>query len=133
MFKLGDRFQVVGNLVNNSDIEGQIATIIGMHSKTCFRVRFESGNICENWYEQGDMRLIEEKSKSMSSLKQKFAIAFKGEPEKSFIKAEIMNVDESLTDDGESLLLAFLLKKFGAEFKTEVVDVILAEDEKTTK
>ncbi len=64
------------------------------------------------------------------NLKEKFAIAFKGEPEKSFIKAGVMNTDESLTADGQALFLAFLLKKQGSEFKTEVVDPILEEEAK---
>lgn len=76
-------------------------------------------------------KLIRKAGNSISNmtLREKFALAFKGEPEKSFIKAGVMNSDESLTSDGQSLFLAFLLKKHGADFKKEVIDPILAEEE----
>jgi hypothetical protein len=61
------------------------------------------------------------------SLVQKMALVFKGEPEKSFIKAGVMNPDETLTEEGEKVFLAYLLKQNGADFKTKVVDPILAE------
>lgn len=64
------------------------------------------------------------------NLAEKFALVFKGEPEKSFIKAGIMNSDESLTSDGQSLFLSYLLKKNEDDFKTIVVDPILAESDK---
>ena len=69
-------------------------------------------------------------TKMTMTLKDKFALVFKGEPEKSLIKAGIMNADESLTNEGRELWTAFLVKKFGNEFKKEVVDPILAEEEK---
>lgn len=61
------------------------------------------------------------------NLKEKFALAFKGEPEKSFIKAGVMNIDETLTSDGQAIFLAYLLKKNGDDFKATVIDPILAE------
>ncbi len=70
------------------------------------------------------------KNYSNMNLKDKFAIAFKGEPQKSFIKAGVMNPDESLTSDGKELFMAYLLQKNGDDFKTTVVDPILAEDAK---
>lgn len=66
------------------------------------------------------------------NLVEKFALAFKTEPEKSFIKAGIMNPDSSMTDDGKELFMTYLLKKNGGDFKTTVVDPILAEDAKQT-
>lgn len=76
-----------------------------------------------------DYKVLSYKISTMD-LKEKVALAFKSEPEKSFIKAGVMNADESLTQDGKDVLLSFLLKKYGKEFKKEVVDVILAEDTK---
>ena len=64
------------------------------------------------------------------NLKQKFALVFKGEPERSFIKAGVMNTDESLTSDGIELVMRFVLSKFKDDFKKEIVDPILAEDNK---
>ncbi len=70
-----------------------------------------------------------ESNQSNMNLSEKFALVFKGEPEKSFIKAGVMNADESLTTDGQKLFMAYLLKKNGDDFKTTVVDPILAEEE----
>lgn len=78
-----------------------------------------------------DWSLIKSNSNAMTSLKEKFALAFKGEPEKSFIKAGVMNTDESLTTDGKEIFLAYLLKKNGDDFKTTVIDPILAADAAT--
>lgn len=64
---------------------------------------------------------------NMLNIKEKMALIFKGEPEKSFIKAGVMNVDETLTSDGEDIFMAWLLKKNGDDFKKEVVDPILAD------
>lgn len=67
------------------------------------------------------------------NLKEKFITAFLSEPEKSFRKAGITNGDGILTDEGQEVFLTYLLKKEGATFKTEVVDVLLAEEEKCSK
>lgn len=84
----------------------------------------EVGNKCECKYEW----ILVDKSYGNMNLKEKFALVFKGEPEKSFIKAAVMNSDESLTSDGQSLFLSYLLKKNGDDFKTTVIDPILAEE-----
>lgn len=78
-----------------------------------------------------EWQLVEDNNNNksiMESLKEKVALVFKGEPEKSFIKAGVMNPDETLTSDGQSVFLAWLLKENSTKFKTDVVDVILAED-----
>lgn len=63
------------------------------------------------------------------TLKERFQMLTKGEPEKSFIKAGIMDMSGSLTADGRELWTQWLVKKFGDDFKKEVVDPILAEEE----
>lgn len=65
------------------------------------------------------------------NLIEKAKLAFKGEPEKSFIKVGVMESDESLTEEGQELFLTYLLKKHGDDFKTTVVDPILKEAEGT--
>lgn len=67
------------------------------------------------------------------SLKEKFATAFKSEPEKTFRKAEITNGDDFLTEDGQNIFLSWLLKKHGEEFKKEVVDKLTKSDKKCNK
>lgn len=65
------------------------------------------------------------------TLMDKFAMLMKGEPEKSLFKAGITNKDYTLTEEGHEVFMQWLLKKFGADFKTEVVDKLLeAEKEK---
>lgn len=84
------------------------------------------GRMFADWgYDTG----ITTKPTIMASLTEKFALAFKGEPEKSFIKAGVMNQNETLTTEGQAVFMAWLLKANGAAFKKEVVDPILAEEE----
>ncbi len=52
------------------------------------------------------------------------------EPNKTFVKAGVMNEDLSLTSEGKELFIQFMFDKHATEFKTDVVDAILAEQEK---
>ena len=72
------------------------------------------------------------KSKHMEiqSLKEKFVNLFLTEPEKTFRKAGITNGDGLLTQNGGEIFSVWLLKKFGDEFKTAVVDELVKEQEK---
>lgn len=63
----------------------------------------------------------------MSQLTEKFILAITSEPEKSFRKAGITNGDGLLTEEGTAIFLAYLLNKNADDFKTTVVDPILAE------
>lgn len=67
------------------------------------------------------------KKNIMSSIKEKFVLAFLGEPERSFRKTEITNGDGFLTAEGQGVFLAWLLKKNGVDFKKEVVDDLLKD------
>lgn len=67
------------------------------------------------------------KNKIMSLI-EKVKLALKGEPEKSFNKAGITDSNDMLTSEGKDVLLNWLLMKHGTEFKTDVVDPILAEE-----
>lgn len=66
---------------------------------------------------------------------EKAVIAFKSEPEKSFIKAGIIDSSGMPTTDGIKLVVGFLLKDkdFAPKFKTDMVDAILAEVETENK
>lgn len=69
-------------------------------------------------------------SNFMASIKEKFNLLFVSEPEKTFLKAGIIaTTDSSLTEDGKSIFLSWLLKKHGTEFKKEIVDEIIKEEE----
>ena len=69
----------------------------------------------------------------MSSLKEKFALAFKKEPQKSFFKAGITDKEDSLTEDGKAIFIEYLFKKNEVEFKKDVVDPILEEEKDNKK
>lgn len=75
-----------------------------------------------------DFELINDNKTNMSLL-ETFKLAFKAEPQKSFTKAGITNSDDTLTSEGKDIFLAWSLKTNGAQFKTEVVDVLLADQE----
>src|SRR4051812_1565225 len=64
-------------------------------------------------------------NKTMSIIN-KAKLAFKGEPEKSFIKAGVIDSSENLTAEGQTVFLNWLLKKHGLDFKKEVIDPIMA-------
>lgn len=64
----------------------------------------------------------------MSTVKERFALLLKSEPEKTFRKAGITNGDDILTEEGRDIFLSWLLQKHGEEFKKEVVDKIIKEE-----
>lgn len=126
-YEIGDR--ILCNGYDGYIGKGTICEIRGPNDVVF--IRDDSGNRWSCGNAGVYIRKIQKPNKSiMSSLKEKMALVFKGEPQKSFIKAGVMNVDETLTADGQQIFLAWLVKKNGDAFKTEVVDPILAEEEK---
>lgn len=67
-------------------------------------------------------------NKKNMNITEKFLLAFKKEPEKSFRKAGITNGDDLLTDEGQQVFLSWLLQKHGSDFKSEVVDGLLESE-----
>lgn len=63
---------------------------------------------------------------------EKIKLALKSEPEKSFIKAGIMDENENLTNDGRKVLETILVEKNKVELK-EKVDMILVEEKEEEK
>lgn len=61
------------------------------------------------------------------NITEKFKLFITPEPKKSFRKAHITNGDDFLTDEGQRVFLVWLLNKHADEFKTDIVDGILAE------
>jgi len=62
------------------------------------------------------------------SLKEEFLISLKKEPEKSFRKAGIIDSNDLITEEGQEIFLTWLLQKNGDEFKKEIVDKIIKEE-----
>ena len=149
MFKVGDRVRFIGKqsgdsipnwathitsryikhgsvtLGKNYDID--LAKVVGLLNDYIF-VEYEDkdfNKVCLA-FESNCLELIESSDSKgvIMSLKEKFALAFKSEPEKSFRQAGITNGDDLLTDEGQSIFLSWLLKKNGDDFKKEVVDLL---------
>lgn len=119
-FKIGDK--VIGNekalgkyTVTTKGFTGRVTNI------TPFKV--EGFGVDEDCFD-----LIKNNNNNNMTTLEKFALVFKSEPEKSFRKAGITNGDDLFTDEGQKIFLSWLLKKYGGDFKTEVVDPILAEE-----
>lgn len=75
---------------------------------------------------------IDNEKKSMN-IKEQFVLALTPEPQRTFRKTGITNGDNILTDDGVKIFLTWLLTQNQDKFKTEVVDGLLAEQEKEKK
>lgn len=123
--KIGDKV-IPTNGGSHNGQEGTITAVYKCDQKA-WTIRFKDGST-ESYYEY-NLQL----TKNTMNIKEKFTLAFKGEPEKSFRKAGITNGDDFLTEDGQQVFLGFLLKKFGADFKTEIVDGILKDLEEEKK
>lgn len=83
-----------------------------------------------NYYNAEDDFELLESIKTPMNLKEKFITAFLSEPEKTFRKEGITNGDGFLTSDGTQLFLSYLLQKFGADFKKDVVDLLVEKKDK---
>ena len=73
-------------------------------------------------------KLETKENKAMGTLKSIWKSINRSEPEKTYIKAGILNDNEEFTDEGKVLFLEYLLGK-NPEFK-EVAEQIVAEKEK---
>lgn len=142
-FKVGDKVRVAANTNGgHNEFEGEIMEISnGYHYVHNNDVCGSNGDIYPSKYKYswavrdsqiGGFTLLETKTNKMDILK-KLALTLKGEPEKSFIKAEITSSDDLLTDEGQKIFLSWLLKKQGTDFKKEGVDVLLADKEEEAK
>lgn len=125
-FKVGDRIKRVhgGDDARYDMCRGNVYTF-----------RRDDGsniNVSENSgsWDPCNFELVTNSNKTiMSSLKEKFVSAFLTEPEKTYRKVGITNGDGVITPEGQELFLTWLLKQ-NPTFKTEVVDIIAAEQEK---
>lgn len=80
-------------------------------------------------YNFTDLIIYQIKPTLMSNLVQKVKELFQSEPDKTFMKAGIKDANGVLTAEGQTVFLAYLLdNKFAADFKTDVVDKLLAAE-----
>lgn len=121
-FKPGDKVKVIANSSNHDQAIGSEVAVLKDRDSVSFNYR-------DNWY-MNDCDAVLINNKINMNIIEKFALAFKSEPEKTFRKAGITNGDDLFTDDGQKVFLSWLLKKHGEDFKKEVVDEILKEEKK---
>ena len=128
-FKIGDRVAYIKDGVAYIK-DGVISQTHGLEFSGT-TVSGVTSSISNGYYNNcANLLLITNQETKSMNLTEKFALAFKGEPEKSFIKAGVMKSDETLTEDGKQLFMTYLLRQHGDDFKKTVVDPILAEEEK---
>lgn len=120
IFKIGDRVRVVRGSTNEHGYEFTVKII------TENNIYYpERGN---GDYER-NLELVESKKSFMATLKSIWRNLNASEPEKSFRKAGIVNDSGELTSEGYEIFSSYLLKRFGDDFKKEVVDGIIHEME----
>lgn len=85
------------------------------------------------WHYMEDHFELVDSNKNNMNIKEKFVTAFLSEPEKTFRKAGVTNGDGFLTEDGQKIFFAWLLKKNGGDFKKEVVDELVKESQESEK
>lgn len=124
-FKKGDRVRCHynGNGTNGYVGSEGIILSVGQTSNSTYPYEVDFSRAL---FGDHELELVKKYKKVMTPI-EKFALAFKSEPEKTFIKAGIMDTKGNLTSDGREIWTQWLVKKFGDDFKTEVVDKIMAE------
>ena len=134
-FKLGDKVILREDseyygMDGSSQLCGE-GEIIQIHSDS-YSVEWKyKDDWCRNSYQAHDLKLTNNLTKTNMNLMQKFILAMKDEPEKTFIKQGIMTEDGVLTDDGKDLYLNWLFQQDAEDFNTQVVDLILDDEEFT--
>lgn len=135
-FNVGDKVKRIRGGSNSGLDIGDIGTVESHNGPNATYVLSSLGR--RGSHDNVNLQLVESFSiknnnKNMVNIKDSFTLAFKAEPEKSFRKVGVTNGDDFLTEDGQKIFLSWLLKKNGADFKTEVVDGLLADMEKDSK
>lgn len=120
-FKEGDRIRAIADCQGNDLEKGKEYTLV-MNGGLC-----AGGCNCEDKWE-----LINNNFNDMSIIS-KFKLSNKPEPEKSFIKKGVMNMDGTLTTEGKELYETWQFEKNKEAFNTEVVSKIEIEQTETKK
>lgn len=130
-YKIGDKVRCVYNDNGSGRFIGKIGriTYVGDSSSHPYAIDFAPGYS----FGKNEIELYDKKTNNMN-ITSKLAIIFKGEPQKSFIKAGIIDTSEIPTDDGIKLLVAYIIKNdlagIATGFKKDVVDPINDENNK---
>lgn len=120
-FKVGDKVMCVEG-TGTSEVEFGMTFIVSS-SEPLYVAGIRPGyRLSDDWFE-----LIKNNNTNML---EKFKITFTSEPFKTFRKVGITNGDDLLTEDGTKLFLGWMLKKHGEEFKKEVADLLVEDNNK---
>lgn len=129
-FKIGDRV----NCINVDRWSGQGTVDEINRDGSVSRIKRDKNEglwwTCTDSYHKGITKI---KSITNMTISEKMLLVFKGEPQKSFIKAGVLESSEIPTDEGVKLIVAYMLKNdaaFSVAFLKDVVTPILAEDKK---
>jgi hypothetical protein len=122
-FKIGDEVEVVWDDKGDSKYIGSVSKIESIIEDYSYPYKLE---MFAARFKKEELKLT---NKNMN-IKEQFTLAMTPEPQKSFRKVGITNGDNILTEDGMKIYLSWKLMKDADAFKKEVVDDMLAEQEK---
>lgn len=129
-FNVGDRVRRVSGGRNEGMDEGCEGTVVRFEEGNLY-IKEYGGNNNNHHHDPKYFILVASGNSTIMNLREKFVLAFIKEPNRSFRKAGITNGDDILTEEGSRVFQSWLLhNKYAEEFKKEVVDVILVEEEK---
>lgn len=126
--KQGDKFRITDNTNGHGFGLGTIVEVIRLYTGgDRGDVAFEAKG---GWIVRLKDCEVINSSTNMSSLTliEKIRLASKSEPEKSFIKAGVTNMDGTFTDQGKVAFFEYLLQANKDDFNTKVVQPILVTD-----
>lgn len=130
-FTIGDKVRGVNRSIG-CGCDGHEYLIITDTSGNCYKydgydLNGQRFNCCSNCFKDNNLEYYKTNKKINMNLKETFSHIFLKEPEKSFRKAGVTDSDGTLTTEGQSIFLSWLLKENGDAFKTEVIDPVLLE------
>lgn len=120
-FKIGDQVNIIRVNSRATHPEGVFELTKFCLPSDSFGTTMCGDGFSISWYK---FELINNKT---MNIKEKFVTVFLSEPEKSFRKTGITNGDGLLTEDGKTVFLSYLLKKYGDDFKATIVDELLKQ------
>lgn len=126
-FSIGDRVKYVGNNSGEHMSDDNLGDIGIITSIDCNNPVVLQDDGTKYYPYEHNLELITNKT-IMTNVKEKFIGLFTKEPEKSYIKAGLMDNDKIATEDGIRVFVSYLMTK-SDDFKSEVVDKMLKEEE----
>lgn len=136
-FKVGDRVRRVRGGSSGSMEEGDTGTIEKLALTDCTVITDkERQRICsdlenlELLIEEVTIKTIYMEYMEYMDIKQKVAMFFMNEPQKTFVEVGLANEKGELTPDGKEIFINFLLRKYGDDFKKEIADKLKENKEK---